>query len=113
MGLTKKVVELKAGGPNDPNGERAASVLAAYFNAAETRTFRRLLWRRLVLGAVAAWLIEAATPLLPRAGLLIVLLACAVVGATAAIAEWRAHKALMTQLADCPGGIARTFDATA
>ena len=93
-GATSHVVELKACGPDDPDGERAASVLAAYFNAEHTRAFRQLLWRRLAVGAVVAWLIEATTPLLPRAGLVVALLVLAVTATAAAVAEWRADNTL-------------------
>ena len=112
MGRITQVVELKAYGRDDPYGERTASVLAAYFDAEQKRIFRRLLLRRLVICAMAAWLIEARTPLLPRAGLLLVLFACVVLGASATIAEWRAHEALMAQLADSPGGAVRTVTHT-
>ena len=91
---TRHVVELRACGPDDPDGQRAASVLAAYFNAEHTRAFRQLLWRRLALGAAVAWLIEATTPLLPRAGLVVALLVLGAAATAAAVAEWRADNTL-------------------
>ncbi len=93
-GGTKHIVELKACGPDDPDGRRAASVIAAYFNAEHMRVFRQRLWRRLAIGAVIAWLIEAMTPLLPRTGLIVALLACGAAATAAAVAEWRADKTL-------------------
>jgi hypothetical protein len=85
---------LKACGPDDRDGQRAASVLAAYFNAEQTRAFRQLLWRRLLAGAVFAWLIEATTPLLPGTGLVVALLAFGAAAIAAAVAEWRAETTL-------------------
>ena len=93
-GATSHVVELKACGPDDPDGQRAASVLAAFFNAGHTRAFRQLLWRRLALGAAVAWLIEATTPLLPRTGLVVALLGLGAAATAAAVAEWRADNTL-------------------
>ena len=87
-------IELNACGPEDPDGHRAASVLAAYFTAERTRAFRRLLWRRLAAGALIAWAIEATTPFLPRSGLVVTLLAFGAAAAVAAVAEWRAENAL-------------------
>jgi len=91
---TRLDIDLKACDANDPGGHRAASVLAAYFHAAHTRAFRQLLWRRLAVVAVVAWLIEATTPLLPGSDLVVALLALGAVAVAAAIAEWRAENAL-------------------
>ena len=40
-------VELKVGGPDDPDGLRTGTVLSAYFHAEHMTAFRRSLWRRL------------------------------------------------------------------
>jgi hypothetical protein len=93
-GATNHVIELEACGPDDPDGQRAASVIAAYFDAEQMRAFRQRLWRRLAIGAVIAWLIEATTPLLPRPGLIVALLACGAAATAAAVAEWRADRTL-------------------
>jgi hypothetical protein len=93
-GRTRLDIELKACDANDPRGHRAASVLAAYFRAAHARAFRQLLWRRLAVAAVVAWLIEATTPLLPRPDFVVALLSLAAVAAAAAVAEWRAEHTL-------------------
>jgi hypothetical protein len=93
-GPTRLDIELKACDANDPGGHRAASVLAAYFRAEHARAFRQLLWRRLAVVAVVAWLIEATTPFLAAPDLVVALLALAVVATAAAIAEWRAENTL-------------------
>jgi len=46
-GELRQITEVGAGGPDDPNGIRTAVVLDAYFHGEHTRTFVRLLWRRL------------------------------------------------------------------
>ena len=93
-GATMQMVELRALGPGDRDGHQAASVLAAYFNVEHTRAFRRRVWRRLAVAAVVALLVEAMTPLLPRAGLFVALIAFGAAAAAAAAAEWRAEHAL-------------------
>jgi hypothetical protein len=45
-GFQHQIVELKAGGPDDPNGSRTTIVLDAYFQAEQVKVFRRLLWPR-------------------------------------------------------------------
>ena len=107
-GPSTQIVELKACGQDDPDGRRAASVLAAYFYAQQTRMFRQRLWGRLALCAGGAWLIEAMTPLLPQAGLLIALVLVGAVGTRAAVVEWRARKALTALLGQCPDAVVGT-----
>jgi hypothetical protein len=90
---TRHVVEVTSCGADDPDGSRAACVLAAYFHAEHMRTFRRLLWRRLALFA-AVFLVSAAAISLPERACVIgggVLVATA---AWAAILEWRAEQKL-------------------
>ena len=53
-----RIIELRAGGPDDPDGSRTAEVLGAYFHAEHVRAFRRLLWPRLALVALI-WLLVA------------------------------------------------------
>jgi hypothetical protein len=100
----RQVVDLNACGPDDPDGQRAASLLAAYFNAEHARAFRQLVWRRLALGGVVAWLIEMTTPLLPRPGLLVALLAFGAAATAAAMVEWRAENTLRALIDSPPKG---------
>ena len=51
--VSRNVVELRACGPDDPDGARASEMLGAYFEAEHALAFRRLLWRRLALVTVA------------------------------------------------------------
>ena len=91
---SRQIIELKAGGPEDPHGSRTAVVLAAYFHAEHTRTFRQLLWRRLALVGGVWALAAALTPAISRTvfvGGVAVLIA---VGGGAAIIEWRAAEKL-------------------
>jgi hypothetical protein len=60
-GLTRHVVEVKAGTPNDPDGSRAAAILSAYFEAEHARDVRRRLCYRLAIvgvmwGVLTAWI---------------------------------------------------------
>ena len=96
---SKQIVELTACPMDDPEALRAAAVLAAYFNAEQTRAFRRLIWPRLAVGTAIAWFVEALTPMLPKVDFVAALLACGAVAIAAAIAEWRAESALLTLIA--------------
>ena len=58
------VIEITPFGPGDNDGQRTASVLAAYFNLERTRACRRLVWRRLAPVAAVTWLAAAVTTLL-------------------------------------------------
>ena len=88
------MVELTACGPDDQDAQRAASVLAAYFNVEHTRAFRRRLGRRLAVAAIVASLLNAMTPLLPGIGLFVAVTALAVAATAGAVAEWHAENAL-------------------
>jgi O-antigen ligase len=90
----RQLIELQACGPADPDAQRAASVLAAYFKAEQKRAFRQILWPRLALGAIVAWVVEAITPLLTEAALVAALLAFVAAAAAVAVSEWRAGNAL-------------------
>jgi len=99
---TRQFVELKACGPDDPDGMRTASVLSAYFHAEHMKAFRRLLWRR--LGAVAAtWLMIALTTALLSRGAIVT--GVAVLGGLAcwvAAIEWNAARRLRELLVGIP-----------
>jgi Flp pilus assembly protein TadB len=92
--LPREVVELKACGPEDPDGSKTAAVLGAYFEAEHARAFRRLLWLRLAVAAIVWVLIGTTTSLI---GLSAVFAGLTVIGAAAvfaAIVEWRAERRL-------------------
>ena len=90
--LSRRVVELQAGGPDDPDGLRAAEVLDAYFEAERTLAFRRLLWRQLAPLAVAWGLV--ATFFLSDGALLDGLLVIVVAAFYPLAVEWRAKSRL-------------------
>ena len=99
---SRRLVELNPCSPEDPDVTRTATVLSAYFHAEHMRTFRRLLWRRLVLAAIL-WLIVArllASKLRSAdifAGLVLIVAA----GVWTALLEWRAERRLC-ELLDTP-----------
>jgi|SRR5262245_12754446 len=92
-GRPQQIMELKAGGPDDPDGIPAA-VLDAYLHAEHTRIFRRLLWRRLAVLAAAWALIGLTTQVLSKDAVLAGIGLFGGVAAWAAIAEWRASERL-------------------
>jgi hypothetical protein len=88
-----RVITVRAGGPDDPDGSRAASLLSAYFQAEHVRAFRRLLWRRLAVVAAVFFAGATAVSFSHRSiwfgeGMV----ACAAVWA--AVIEWRAERKL-------------------
>ena len=90
--VSRNVVELNACGPDDPDGARASAILGAYFEAEHALAFRRLLWRRLAILAVA-WGFYGA--FLRSGGVLIDGLFLIAVAAGYAVAlEWRAKSRL-------------------
>ena len=95
---SRHFIELKTCDRDDPDGRRAASVVAAYFNVEHAQAFRRLLWRQAAVLVVLTLVVSASTSLVPRRGLFIALLTLAAIVAVAAIAEWRATRTLRALL---------------
>jgi len=91
---SQQIIELKAGGPEDPDRSRAAAVLAAYFHAEHVRSVRQLLWRRLALAGLAWVLAETLMPAISGAAFVGGLAVLLTVGGGAAVAEWRASEQL-------------------
>jgi hypothetical protein len=86
--------ELRAGGADDPDASRAATVLAAYFDAEQARAWRRLVWRAVAVGGLAGWALAVTTSALTPVDLVF---GAGLLGApaiTSALAEWRALKKL-------------------
>jgi hypothetical protein len=87
---TRRFVELEAGGPDDPDGMRTATVLSAYFHAEQMRAFRQVLWRGLSVAA-AIWLVAGATTsVLSRPAMITGLSLIVAAAICAAVLEWRA-----------------------
>jgi hypothetical protein len=63
----QECIELTAGGPDDPDGFRTATILTAYFHAEHMRAFRRLLWRWLAYAACLWSAVTLTTSLFSRA----------------------------------------------
>jgi hypothetical protein len=85
-----QIIELRAGGPDDPDGSHTAAVLAAYFHAEHMKACRLRVWRQLALVAAVWSLVGLTTEILSRNALFVGLGLLAAVAAWAAIAEWRA-----------------------
>jgi hypothetical protein len=98
--LTRKVVELQACGPDDPDASRAAEVLDAYFEAERALAFRRLLWRRLA-SLTVAWVLVS-TLFLSDRGLLVGLLVIVTAAVYPLALEWRT-KGRLDELIDVHG----------
>jgi hypothetical protein len=94
-------VELRAGGPDDPDGLRAGTVLTAYFHVEHMRIFRRLLWQRLGI-LTALWFVLSLTPLFSRVSIAIGFCLFISVGLWAAFVEWNAEKRLKVLIDDLP-----------
>ena len=98
----RQFVELKGCSPTDPNGVRTATVLSAYFHAEHMKAFRRLLWRRLAVGAILWLSVARMTSLLSHAATVVGWALIGGAGMWAAVVEWRADRRLSGLLADLP-----------
>ena len=106
-------VELQAGGPDDPDGLRAGTVLSAYFHAEHMRTVRRLLWQR--LGILAGiWFVLSLTPLFSRAAIATGFGIFVAAGCWVSIVEWNAESRLKALADDwlAAGRVATPHDLT-
>jgi hypothetical protein len=57
----RRQVDLRAGGLDDPDATRAATVLGAYFRAEQASTLRRRVWRGAAVGALLVWAVNIVT----------------------------------------------------
>ena len=96
----RRGVELRPGAFGDPEGTRAAAVLAAYFHLEEVRDFRRLLMRQAALVCLSALLAAALMPGAFRAVIEGAFGAAAAVGIGASIVEYRAMSRLRALIHD-------------
>jgi hypothetical protein len=91
-------IQIRARGSDDPEIRKAAAILNAYVAAEHAARFRGVLWRRLVLVALAAWLLTKFSSLLPSVALVITTLLIVSVAVWAFVLERRAHRALDSRL---------------
>ena len=91
-------IEVRGRQADDPEGANAAVILSAYLDVEHSRVFRRLLWRRLGVMALVAWVLEAFTPLLPPIGLVVVALLVGSSGLGVFLMERRALKTFQNLL---------------
>src|SRR5262245_32075008 len=96
---SRQVVEVPAFSADDPGGEVASSVLAAYFDVEQEHAMRRRLWPAIACCALIAWFVEATTKLLSQNGLLVTLAALAAIASASLISERRAEKKLRALIA--------------
>src|SRR5712671_2451707 len=57
----QRVIGLCAGGVDDPDASRTATIIGAYFDFEQARASRRLVWRATAILGLTAWAIDAAT----------------------------------------------------
>jgi hypothetical protein len=62
----RHVVEVRAGGLDDPDATRTATLLGAYIRAEQARTLRRRVWRGAAICVLAAWAFDVIAPALTR-----------------------------------------------
>ena len=92
-GSTRTVIELRAGGPEDPDAVRTATVLAAYYALERAQAFRRLWWPR--LGAVSTVVcLLALMVVVPRDIVIVTLLTCAAIAVISGLFEHRRQRTL-------------------
>jgi hypothetical protein len=87
-------VEVRAGGPADPDATRAAAIVAAYFDAEGASGFRRLVCRAAGLGGAAAVMLQIGTSILTRVDLVFGAALVGIAVGTAAVGEWRTRRRL-------------------
>jgi hypothetical protein len=89
--MEKGIIELQ---PDRNDGARTAAILAAYLNAEHAHAFRRLLWRRLAVLAIAAIALEAITRIASASGVVICGALFCCTGSVGPLIEWRAEQRL-------------------
>jgi len=57
----RRLVDLRAGGLDDPHATRAATVLGAYFRVEQASTLRRRVWRGGALCGLVIWAVNIVT----------------------------------------------------
>jgi hypothetical protein len=97
---TRHFVELKACGPDDPDGSRTATILSAYFHAEHVKAFRQLLWRRLAILASIWSAVAMTTSVLSRGATTVFFAIVGGVACWAAVLAWSADHRVAALLAD-------------
>ncbi len=101
-----RVVEVPACGAQDPDGRRAASILAAYFAVEQEQTTHRKVWGSTIVCGLTAWMGEV-VGLLSVRGLVVSLIALAVLAGLSVVSEWRARRRLSALVHSYPDARAR------
>jgi hypothetical protein len=90
----RKLIDLRAGGLDDPDATRAATVLGAYFRAEQASTLRRRVWRGAAICLLAAWALNVIGPGLTRVDIFFGLGLIGTAAIATAIAELQARSRL-------------------
>jgi len=90
----RRLVDLRAGGLDDPDATRAATLLDAYFRAEQASTLRRRVWRGAAVCVLAAWAVNVIVPGLTRVDILFGLGLIGTAAIATAIAELQARSRL-------------------
>jgi hypothetical protein len=90
----RKLVNLRAGGLDDPDATRAATILAAYFRAEQASTLRRRVWRGAAICLLATWALSGIASALTRVDVVFGLGLIGTAAIATAIAELQARSRL-------------------
>lgn len=93
MSAAKQWMEVRPGGPGDPDATRAAGQLTAYFALDRARDSRRLLCRLAAFAAVAASVLAAGN-IVSGLEFAATLTGLGALALTAIVVEWRAERHL-------------------
>ena len=90
----RKLIDLRAGGLDDPDATRAATVLGAYYRAEQASTLRRRVWRGGAMCTLAVWALNTIAPALTRVDMFFGLGLIGTAAIATAIAELQARSRL-------------------
>jgi hypothetical protein len=87
-------VKVRAGGLDDKEAVRAASLVGGYFDMERARAARRLVWRVVAVSGLAMWAIGVATSALTRVDVAFGVVLLGGAASASVIHDWRARKKL-------------------
>jgi len=90
----RRLVDLRAGGLDDPDATRAATVLGAYYRAEQASTLRRRVWRGGALCGLVIWAVTVATSALTPVDIVFVSILAAAALVAVMVADLQARSRL-------------------
>jgi hypothetical protein len=87
-------VKVRAGGLDDKDAVRAASLVGGYFDMERAGAARRLVWRVVAVSGLAMWALGVGTSALTRVDIAFGVALLGGVASASAILDWRARKRL-------------------